>query len=82
LRGSFLFAPLEQKALKTPDEVRRPRLAAGGALACLVQQASDLVGPGEAALETGAKQRVQLIQKRLSGAIAKGEMLQFVSRDL
>ncbi|GEM_PF-6403615 len=71
-----------RKALKTPDEVRRPRLAAGGALSRLVQQAGDLVRPGEAALETGAEQGVELVQKRLLGAITKGEMLQFVSGDL
>ncbi|MFA4940361.1 MAG: hypothetical protein WC597_14000 [Brevundimonas sp.] len=68
--------------MKTPDEVRRPRLAAGGALARLVQEAGDLIGSGEAALETGAEQGVELIQERLPGAIAKGEMLQFVSGDL
>ncbi|MEE2850591.1 MAG: hypothetical protein VX561_12090 [Pseudomonadota bacterium] len=79
---SLLFAPFEKEALKTPDEVRRPRLAAGGALAGLVQQAGDLVRPGEAAFETGAEQGIELIQKRLLGAITKGEMLQLVSGDL
>ena len=80
--GSALFAPLEQKALKTPDKMRRPQLTAGGSLPRFVQEPGDLVGPGEAALETGAEQRVELIQERFPGAIAKGEMLQFVPCDL
>jgi len=57
-------------------------LAAGGVLSRLVQQAGDLVGPGEAALETGTEQRVELIQERLLGSITKGEVFQFVSGDL
>jgi hypothetical protein len=82
LSGSLLFAPFEQKALKTPDKVRRPGLAAGGHLADLVQEAGDLVGLGEAVLETGAEPRVELIKESLLGAITKGEMFQFVSGDL
>ncbi|MFN7107989.1 MAG: hypothetical protein ACK4MY_07205 [Brevundimonas sp.] len=68
--------------MKAPDKVRRPGLAAGGHLADLVQEAGDLVGLGETVLETGAEPRIELIQERFPGAIAKGEMLQFVSGDL
>jgi len=82
LSGSALFASLEQEALQTPDKVRRPRLAAGGLLAQFVQKAGDLVGPGEAVLETGAEPRIELVQKRLFGSTAKAEVLQFVSRNL